>query len=207
MLAMSGSPFNSRQRAHFTVVGEFASAERAEAATLWLRQFVRATGEARRTRPTWGVNRARRTAPEWAAARWLRLAWPAQTPDWMWRDGAATARVTRLDRYVFVDGNASRAGAYPVDALIERLGGVAHVEGCRRLSADGAVSQRSQLMIRVSCRAPAEAGHLARPLEVRGDQFFHLADGLAGTLAYLRAEGCTEIAVSFSETRLGAPEA
>ena len=193
-------PFSSNPSTRFTVVGEFASAERAAEAARWLRQLMGEIVAEREAQPVAEAEApAPRTLPEWAAARWLGVAWPEQTPDWIGPNVAGHLPVAQLERLVFVDGSTSRDGAYPADALIEQLGGKALVDGCRTVDDYGACARRSHILIRVSYHGPGDHEPEGRQLVVRAGQFYHLAEGLGALLAYLRGEGCRQVRYALSE--------
>jgi hypothetical protein len=153
------SAFSSNHSSRFTVVGIFQTPEQAEQAAGVFMNLLQSVvdwynlPENADARDELEGSEPEPTPPERALAKQLAIYWGPLSLDWLWVGINDHEPVKVLDNLVFLDGTESESGAYPADAVIERLGGQAFVNGDK----DDEGREITSVELNLTCVAPDEA--------------------------------------------------
>ncbi len=158
--------FSGNHSSRFTVIGQFESAEQAQAAadrlTALLKQidewYQQPENAEALEQVTYGPQPPP-SPPEIRIARELGIEWSDYSIDWLGFDNGGRGPVRAFQQLVFVDGTESDLGSKPADALVAKLGGQVLVDGVR--SAE--TGDWSEVYLYLTCQAPDES--TARAIE------------------------------------------
>jgi hypothetical protein len=151
--------FSSNHSARFTVVGVFASSEAAQWAANTINALAQAVAEwYQDPENDWALDAANSggvqepTPVEDAFAEQYGLDWGPYAVDWLWLHADEQKPAYSLHNLALVDGTESAFGAHPADKIVERLGGLALIDGT--VIPD---EEYANILVYGTCLAPDEA--------------------------------------------------
>ncbi len=164
--------FSSNHSARFTVVGVFESAERASRAAAELMDVVKtiiewyARPENADALEGWRESGDQPPSPpEVQFAQRYGVEWSDRSLDWLWLDDRGNGPVRAYENLVFVNGTESWLGSRPADALVEKLGGQALVDGSIIVYGEE-TDLWGEISVTLTCTAPDETAAQAISDEV-----------------------------------------
>jgi hypothetical protein len=126
--------FSSNNSSYFTVVGEFASPQEAQAAAEQIRQFFKSINEwfeqpenAAQHETKFEEGYAEVSEPEKQISQRYAIPWYEETIDWLYPE--VTQAIVVVDRLLFIEPGSTWQGGRPLAGMVTALGGKGMVAG------------------------------------------------------------------------------
>lgn len=218
--------FSSNHSSRFTVVGIFETPQKAELAAAELRHISQTILDwydlpenAQANEDLESGEILTPSPPEIQIAAQYGIEWTDPTPDWLWNGELQT-----FDQFVLLHCSKCDFDCQPADALIEKMGGRALIDGT--VVRDDVFSE---VHLTLTCVAPDEAiaqrlydditayfqggkrlsfssfeGKVwrhERALAIEDGRFSNIAEGLPAVIRHFREAGCHDISYRLAEIR------